>query len=116
LDPELPVRKLRAWVLGSIFLILALAQPQWGHEEETLQLSGLDIFVVLDVSNSMMVEDVVPSRLKKAKHLVRSFLEELSGDRVGVVAFAASSFIASPLTNDLSYVRETVDVLGPESV
>jgi Ca-activated chloride channel family protein len=98
------------------FAVFALARPQWGKQEEVVKLSGLDVMMVLDVSNSMEVEDVVPSRLKKAKHVIRSLLERLDGDRVGIVAFAESSYLASPLTTDLGYIDETLDVLTPKSV
>jgi Ca-activated chloride channel family protein len=116
LDWRLPTRK--AWVLlfSLVFLILALARPQWGEQVETVTVTGLDVIVALDVSNSMEVEDVVPSRLKKAKHLVRSIIERLNGDRVGIVAFAGSAYPASPLTTDLGYVLETLDILGPSMV
>src|SRR4051794_15941917 len=66
------VKKARLWVLSAAFAILALARPQWGTHEETLHLTGLDIMVALDISNSMETEDVVPSRIKKARHLIHT--------------------------------------------
>jgi Ca-activated chloride channel family protein len=81
-----------------------------------VHVSGLDIMVVLDVSNSMEVEDIVPNRLKKAKHLVKSIAERLKGDRMGAVAFAGSSFMACPLTTDLDYLVETLAITGPKMV
>jgi Ca-activated chloride channel family protein len=114
--PSARFTKSKLWLLSFAFLLLALARPQWGKHEEVMQVSGLDIMIVLDVSNSMEVEDVVPSRLKKAKHLIRTIAENLRGDRMGLVAFAASSYVACPLTTDLPYVVDTVDVLSPKSV
>jgi Ca-activated chloride channel family protein len=102
--------------LALFFGLLALARPQWGTHEEVVKVSGLDIMVALDVSNSMETEDMAPSRLKKAKHVVRSVLERLRGDRAGAVAFAGSSYLACPLTTDLEYVGETLDHLGPRSI
>lgn len=116
LDWRAPVRKGRMLLLSLLFAILALARPQWGSHEETMKVTGMDILIVLDVSNSMEAEDIVPSRLKKAKHLIRSMLERLEGDRVGIVAFAGSAFTASPLTTDLDYIKETVDTLSTRSV
>jgi len=110
------LRKGRIWLAATAFAILALARPQWGKHEEIVQVTGLDIIIALDVSNSMEVEDVSPSRSKKAKHLIRSFLDRLGGDRVGVVAFAGSAYLATPLTTDLGYVAETIDILGPKMV
>ncbi|OFZ21150.1 MAG: hypothetical protein A2X94_05350 [Bdellovibrionales bacterium GWB1_55_8] len=108
--------KIRLLLAAFAFALLALARPQWGTREETIRVSGLDIVIALDVSNSMSVEDVVPSRLQKAKHVVRSFVESLRGDRVGLIAFAGSSYVACPLTNDLDYLLESVSLLNPRSV
>jgi Ca-activated chloride channel family protein len=116
LDWNARLRKGLLWVLALAFVMIALARPQMGSHAETAHVSGLDIMVALDVSNSMEVEDVVPSRLKKAKHLIRSLIDRLGGDRVGLVAFAGSSYVASPLTTDLDYVLETIEVLTPRSV
>jgi Ca-activated chloride channel homolog len=110
------LRKARLLCAALALGILALARPQWGTHEETVKTTGLDVLVALDVSNSMEVEDVVPSRLKKARHLVKSLLDRIRGDRVGVVAFAGSSYMACPLTTDLGYVAEMVDILGPRMV
>jgi Ca-activated chloride channel family protein len=115
-DSGARLRKARFWVLGMAFLIAAMARPQWGTHEEVVHVSGLDIMIVLDVSNSMEVEDVVPNRLKKAQHLIKSITERLRGDRVGAVAFAGSAFVASPLTTDLDYLGETVSILNPKMV
>ncbi len=101
-------------VLGLLFL--TLARPQMGGHLETVQMSGLDLMVVLDLSHSMEVTDVVPSRLKKSKHLIRKLLDRLHGDRVGVVGFAESAYVACPLTNDLDYVWNSVDILTPQFI
>jgi Ca-activated chloride channel family protein len=116
IDPGARLRKSRAWLAALAFAFIALARPQWGSHEETVKVNGLDIMIALDVSNSMDVEDVVPSRLKKARHLVKSLLDRLGGDRVGVAAFAASSYVACPLTTDLNYVLDQMQVLGPKMV
>ena len=64
----------------------------------------------------METEDVVPSRLKKARHLIKSLVDQLRGDRVGLVAFAASSYVACPLTTDTDYVLESLQILGPRMI
>lgn len=69
------LRKGRFWLLALAMIFMALARPQWGQHEESVTVSGMDIMIVLDVSTSMEVEDVVPSRAKKAKHVVRSIVE-----------------------------------------
>ncbi len=116
LDWALPRKKLFVWCFAVGFLFLAMARPQWGESEEVMKTTGLDIMLVVDVSNSMMAEDVVPSRMKKTQHFIRRFLERAVGDRVGLVAFAGNSALLSPLTTDLDYVAETADTLAPDSV
>jgi Ca-activated chloride channel family protein len=116
LDPGARLRKGIIWCVVLAFVLVALARPQWGAHEETVKTTGLDIMVALDVSSSMEAEDVVPSRLKKARHLIKSMVDQLRGDRVGVVAFAASSYVAVPLTTDTDYVLETLSILGPKSI
>ena len=104
-------------ILSALGLCLvALSRPQVGTHEETVHVSGLDILVVLDVSNSMDAQDVVPSRLEKAKHLVRSLAQRLEGDRMGLVAFASSAYVACPLTTDLDYFLETLQMMGPRLI
>ncbi len=98
-------------LLGFFWLILSLARPQWGFHEEKITQTGIDILLILDLSSSMEAEDVVPSRLKKAKHFLRNFIGSLKGDRVGLVGFAGSSFLASPLTTDTTYVQEILEIL-----
>jgi Ca-activated chloride channel family protein len=115
LDWTKPRKKLLVWCLSILFVLLALARPQWGESEEVMKTTGLDVMLVVDVSQSMLAEDVVPNRLKKAQHFIRRFLERSQGDRVGLVAFAGNSTLLSPLTTDLDYVGETVDTLGTDS-
>ncbi len=112
LDWGAKLRKMRFWILGFFFLILSLARPQWGIHEETVSASGLDIVLAMDLSQSMNVEDVVPNRLKKAKHIVRTLSQRLDGDRVGIIGFAASAYVACPLTTDIDYMLETIDTLN----
>jgi hypothetical protein len=114
LDFSARIRKGIFWLLSLAFILMALARPQWGTHEETSKLSGLDVMLVLDISNSMEVEDIVPNRLQKAKHEIRSLVDRLQGDRVGVVSFAASAQVSCPLTTDLSYLLDTVQILDPK--
>lgn len=96
--------------------LVALARPQLGSREEELKSQGLDLVFALDVSNSMAAEDVVPSRLKKARHLIRSFLERMSSDRVGIVAFAGSAVPVAPLTSDYEYLRQLLETVDQSSI
>ncbi|MFA0730589.1 MAG: hypothetical protein LKKZDAJK_000823 [Candidatus Fervidibacter sp.] len=96
----------------SVFaLLLALARPQWMRWEER-RLQGVDIVIALDVSGSMMASDYYPSRMEAAKRVIRQFVESLrqkrSGDRLGLVVFAAESYTQCPLTDDYDFFLETL--------
>jgi Ca-activated chloride channel family protein len=79
-------------------LVVAMAGPRWGTHYEYVPLRGIDIMFVLDVSNSMLAEDVVPNRLQRARLDIKEMLEVLPGDRVGLVTFAGTSTLRCPLT------------------
>ena len=85
-----------------VFLIFAAAQPQWGKKLQILEEKGLDIIVAIDVSKSMLAEDLSPNRIQRAKNAFITFLHQLTGDRVGLILFAGDSFIQCPLTSDYS--------------
>ena len=93
-------RKTKLLISSLVFMVIALAQPRWGFQWEDLKQRGVDIIVALDVSNSMRATDIKPSRLERAKHKVADLLRMLKGDRVGLVAFAGTSFLHCPLTLD----------------
>ena len=101
-DARAPLWKALWFMVGFTFLSLALAQPQWGQEKKQLKRKGIDLVFVVDTSLSMLAQDVKPSRIEKAKFLMKSFLKHIEGDRVGIVTFAGSGFLQSPLTLDYS--------------
>lgn len=102
--------------IGIFFLLLAMAKPQKGTGVEEIKKEGHDIFVALDVSESMNAQDVTPSRLEKAKYEIRNFIENLKGDRIGIIAFAGVSFVQSPLTLDYGAAKLFLDVLEVGSI
>jgi len=83
-------------------VIVALAGPQWGFRWEEAEQKGVELVVALDVSKSMLAEDLKPNRLKRAQLAVQSLLDQLEGDRIGLVGFAGSAFLSCPLTSDYS--------------
>ena len=90
-----------------------MARPQWGGEMVMMKRRGIDVMVAVDVSNSMLAQDVKPNRLERAKLAVLDMVKLLEGDRVGLVAFAGTAFLECPLTlDDLRDIRRAfVDVL-----
>ncbi|MFQ5672353.1 MAG: VWA domain-containing protein [Nitrospinales bacterium] len=111
-------RKTRAacMVLAVTSLILALTQPRWGFKWEDLKQEGVDIVVVLDVSRSMLAEDIKPNRLERAKRKVKDLIGMLEGDRVGLVAFAGTSYLQSPLTLDYAAAEMFLDIIDTDLI
>lgn len=100
-------------LLGIAFLILALARPQWGRQMEHIERKGLDIVLLQDISLSMLAEDVKPNRLVRSRHEISAFLDTLSGDRVGLVAFSGEAQTMVPLTLDYGTVQLVLRDLEP---
>jgi Ca-activated chloride channel family protein len=104
-------RSLRMGLLGlaAVSLVVALMRPQWGIEFVTSREVGAEIMIALDVSKSMLAEDVVPNRLERAKAEIRDLLPYLEGDQVGLIAFAGRASVLCPLTPDFSFLRLVLD-------
>ncbi|HKY32340.1 MAG TPA: VWA domain-containing protein [Candidatus Polarisedimenticolia bacterium] len=98
---------------ASVFLLLAAARPQWGTTSEQVRRQGVDVLIGIDVSESMLAEDIAPSRLRKAQEEVSRLLDRLGGDRVGLMAFAGSAGVVCPLTLDYNAVRVFLDSMSP---
>lgn len=94
-------------------LIFALAGPRWGSRYQEVSRKGVDIMVLVDVSRSMMVEDVKPNRLERATREIIDFLKVVEGDRVGLTAFAGAAFVQCPLTLDYAALEMFLNVLQP---
>lgn len=111
-------RRLKMWlqVLALLFFVLALARPQSGEGKQKAKSEGLEIMIAVDVSNSMLAEDARPSRLELAKKELTRFIDGLGGDKVGLIAFAGSAVLLSPLTNDKSALKMYIDSLSPDAV
>jgi Ca-activated chloride channel family protein len=109
-------RALRALLAASalLFLAVACARPHWGVGEEELRRRGVDVFVLVDTSTSMLAEDVKPYRLARAKLALASLVDRLEGDRIGLVAFAGEARLVCPLTADHGAVKAFLDLLGPD--
>lgn len=102
---------LRVLALG--LLCIALARPQFGNRVETVRSIGQDIIVALDLSQSMLAEDVAPNRLERARLAVLRLMRQLDGDRIGLVAFAADAFVQSPLTIDYGAAAMFLSAMEP---
>ncbi len=102
--------------LTCIFLILSLAKPQWGTKLEQVKRKGLDVMFIMDLSKSMLAQDIAPSRIERAKMEILLFLDNLKGDRVGICGFAGQALMICPLTLDYSAVKLFLDMLNTEYI
>ena len=98
-------------VSGTVLMLVALARPQWGFEWQEVKRTGLDIMIAMDVSKSMLANDVKPNRLERSKFAVKDLIKKLSGDRIGLIAFAGTSFLQCPLTIDYNGFLLSLDDL-----
>ncbi|MFW5973197.1 MAG: VWA domain-containing protein [Bacteroidota bacterium] len=103
-------------VIGAGALVMALAGPRFGDNPREVECRGLDLVVALDVSTSMLADDIAPSRLERAKYELVRAVEQLSGDRVGLVVFAGDAFVQMPLTTDRNAFRLFLDVASPDQM
>lgn len=94
-------------------LLLALAGPRWGSRYQEVSRKGVDIMILIDVSRSMMVEDVKPNRLERARREIIDFLKVVQRDRVGLTAFAGAAFVQCPLTLDYAALEMFLSALQP---
>ena len=106
----------RLIILGIIFIVLASVGPQIGMKLTELTRQGVDIFILLDTSTSMNAVDVKPSRMEKAKHELGRLLNNLEGDRAGLIAFAGSAHLHCPLTEDYSASRLFLNMMDTDLI
>lgn len=112
LKPLMPLLSFKrgAWkfvmlLVALVFVILGVAGPQFGSKLQQVQKQGVELMVVLDVSNSMMAQDIKPSRLDKAKMAIARMVEKLSNDKVGMIVFAGDAYVQLPITTDYSSAK-----------
>ncbi len=104
----------RIWLwFGLACGIVALARPQWGTVEEQVFDQSREVLIAVDLSKSMLAQDVKPSRLDRSKLLIQSLLDGLKGERVGLVLFAGTAFLQSPLSADYEILREFLPAMNP---
>jgi len=103
-------------ILGLVFLIFTLMRPQGNPVTQTVKKSGRDLVFVIDVSKSMLAEDLGPNRLGKARQIVSEVVDILEGDRVGLLVFAGATAVKCPLTLDYNYFKTILNRIGPADI
>jgi len=124
-DPSLVQRLMpdssvkRSWVknilvlVGLFFLFVAASNPQWGTKKEKVKAQSADVFIAFDISQSMMAQDISPSRLERAKRFTEKLIRSLKGDRVGLIYFAGDAYLQMPLTNDYAAAELFIKSANP---
>ena len=101
------------WFASIVLLLLSLARPQWGEDVQVVDRTGVQVMVALDVSESMLAEDIKPNRLSRAKLEIADLMSRLGGDEIGLVLFSGASFIQFPLTSDYTTAQSFLDGARP---
>lgn len=103
-------------LLALLFLITAMSNPQIGSRIQEVRQTGIDVIICLDVSNSMLAEDIKPNRLEKAKFQISNLIRKLRGDRIGLIVFSGSAYVQIPLTTDYSAANLFLSAVDVKSV
>ena len=103
------------FVAIGLFAVL-LARPQFGSRLETVKRQGIEVIIALDISNSMLAEDVQPSRLQKAKRLVSQLVDKMENDKVGMIVFAGDAFTQLPITSDYISAKMFLETIDPSLI
>lgn len=105
--------KISIFSLAVLFIILGLAGPQFGSKLTEVKRKGIELIIALDVSNSMMAEDIQPSRLERAKQAISRLVDKLSDDRLGLIVFAGDAYVQLPITNDYISAKMFLSSINP---
>jgi Ca-activated chloride channel family protein len=111
-----PVLKLVLLLLALVGIIFGLVNPKIGTKMETVKREGIDIVFAIDVSKSMLAEDVAPNRLDKSKQVVSQIINQLGSDRIGIVAYAGSAFPVLPITTDYRVAKMFLQSMNTDMV
>jgi Ca-activated chloride channel family protein len=103
-------------LLALALLIIAAARPQYGQGEITIERSGIEVMIAMDISNSMLAEDVSPNRLERSKRLVDKLVDEMENDKVGLVVFAGEAFTQLPITSDYTSAKMFLNSIFPDLI
>ncbi len=110
------ILKVVIFSLGLSFLILSLVNPKMGTKLKTVKREGVDIVFALDVSKSMLAEDIAPNRLEKSKQIISKVIENLGSDRIGVIVYAGSAYPLLPITTDHASAKMFLQNANPDMV
>ncbi len=117
LMPDVSVYRpgLKFWLslAALVLIVITLARPQFGSKKETITRQGIEVVIALDISNSMMAEDIAPNRLEKAKKIISRLIDKFENDKVGLIVFAGDAFVQLPITNDFISAKMFLETISP---
>lgn len=116
INRRLPWTKFSLLLLSIPLLAIALANPQWSAERQEIKRRGIDVIIGLDISNSMLAEDVQPSRMERARYFATALVDELVGNNLGVALFTCTAYMQAPLTTDYAFVKSVISAAGPYQI
>ena len=111
-----PVAKFMLLLTALALLIIASARPQFGQKSETVKRQGIEVMIALDISNSMLAEDVVPNRLDRSKQMLSKMIDKMVDDKVGLVVFAGEAYVQLPITADYVSAKMFLNTIKPELI
>jgi Ca-activated chloride channel family protein len=111
-----PVIKMLLFLIGLLLLIAGLANPQWGSKAQAVKRKSIDIYIALDISQSMWAEDIAPNRLTQAQRLALQMVETLRGNRLGLIIFAGNAYLQVPLTTDYAAISLMIKSTQPDMI
>ena len=111
-----PIVKFTLLMVALTLLIVAAARPQYGQQEKTVKRQGIEVMVALDISNSMLAEDVAPNRLDRAKQMLSKMIDNMTDDKVGLVVFAGEAFTQLPITCDYVSAKMFLNTISPKLI
>lgn len=111
-----PIVKFALLMVALSSLIIAAARPQYGQQEKTVKRQGIEVMVALDISNSMLAEDVAPNRLDRAKQMLSKMIDNMVDDKVGLVVFAGEAFTQLPITCDYVSAKMFLNTISPKLI
>ena len=108
--------KFAVLMVALTLLLIAAARPQYGQKSETVKREGIEVMIALDISNSMLAEDVAPNRLDRAKQMLSKMIDKMTDDKVGLIIFAGEAYVQLPITCDYVSAKMFLQTISPDLI
>ncbi|MGL5055189.1 MAG: vWA domain-containing protein [Fusobacteriaceae bacterium] len=115
-ERKIEILRVISYTFGGIFLFVALLSPQKLIENAKQDVRGTDVYILFDTSNSMLAEDIYPNRLEQGKKAVGNILNQLKGDRIGLIPFSDSAYVQMPLTDDYEIAKNYLNIINTDLI